>query len=73
VKILHVDMYTFFVSVEEVHYPSLKGKNVLVGGSIEGRGVVSAGSHAAMKKGSMVLILLYQLREQSVFIHTQFF
>ena len=47
-EILQLDMYVFFVFVEEVLDPSIKRKHV-VGGSIEGRGVVSAPSYVAMK------------------------
>lgn len=48
--IVHFDLDSFFVSVEILMNPSLKGKPVIVGGSAE-RGVVSTCSYEARKFG----------------------
>lgn len=48
--IVHFDLDSFFVAVEIVNNPSLKGKAVIVGGSRE-RGVVTTCSYEARKFG----------------------
>src|SRR6202034_1464882 len=70
--IFHVDMDAFFVSVEELFDPSLKSKDVVVGGERHQRGVLSAASYEARKFGvhsSLPLRTAAKLCPHAIFVN----
>jgi len=74
-KIIHVDMDAYFAAIEIRENPSLKGKCVIVGGSPNGRGVVSTCSYEARKYGvrsGMASHQAWKLCPQGVFVHSSF-
>jgi DNA polymerase IV (DinB-like DNA polymerase) len=76
--ILHVDMDSFFASIEVRENPDLKGEAVVVGADPQegkGRGVVSTCSYEARKYGihsGMPISRAYHLNPEAVFLPVNF-
>jgi DNA polymerase-4 len=61
--ILHADIDAFFASVEQVLNPDLRGRPVIVGGGIEGRGVIASCSYEARPFGLTAGMPIFRARE----------
>lgn len=69
--IIHLDLDAFFVAVERLDNPALRGLPVIVGGRVEARGVVSSASYEARAFGvrsAMPTALALRLCPQAVLI-----
>jgi len=72
--IAHLDLDTFFVSVEQLRNPKLLGKPILIGGSNE-RGVVASCSYEARKFGihsAMPMYMAKRLCKEAIVVKSDF-
>lgn len=70
-QIIHLDMDAFFAAVEQLDFPELRGKPVIVGGAPNERGVVSTCSYEARIFGvrsAMSLTEAYRRCPQGTFV-----
>ncbi|MDJ0783076.1 MAG: DNA polymerase IV [Desulfosarcinaceae bacterium] len=74
-KIIHIDMDAFYAAVEQRDNPELQGKPVIVGGSPQGRGVVTTCSYEARRFGvhsAMPAARAIRLCPHAVFVRPRF-
>ncbi len=72
---MHIDLDAFFVSVEQVLNPELRGKPVVVGGDPQRRGVVASASYEARAYGlwaGMPLATASRLCPEAIFVTGSF-
>ena len=70
-KIIHMDVDAFFAAVEQMDFPHLRGKPVIVGGT-SSRGVVSTCSYEARVFGvhsAMPTFMAKKLCPEGIFVH----
>ncbi|TKD70393.1 DNA polymerase IV [Pseudalkalibacillus hwajinpoensis] len=62
--IFHVDMNSFYASVEAAHNPELRGKPLAIAGNVEERrGIVVTSSYEARKKGVKTTMPVWQAKK----------